>query len=209
VTILLRTIRKAKWYKHPGVLWLGTQDLQADALGDLYTESNRLSVWEIEESLSNLERILTAIAAGKDSLSNIDYALIDQQILSEINIKSEKKEGATIDIGVNSWHRDLIELSAGQIMDLAEAIHTKAKRDRVPHLILKERIREAVTSGRIDPAKLKEGLAAKVFETDPTTRAKVDVEAIRKAIADEREACAQIADKHNAEHISDEIRSRS
>ena len=80
---VLRKIRKSKWWKHPGVPWLAHSDLQADALGDLQTSSNQLSVYHIEDDKSNLEQIVTALAASRDTIANLDYALLDLQIVTD------------------------------------------------------------------------------------------------------------------------------
>ena len=84
---ILRTIRKSKWYKHERVPWLVEGELQADALGDLRTSDNELSVWLVEDDESNLEQVVTALAVTRQRISNVDYALFDLQFLSELNIK--------------------------------------------------------------------------------------------------------------------------
>ena len=57
---ILRQIRKAKWYKHPNVPWLNEGELQADALADLITKDNTLSVWMLEDE-TFVERAATAL----------------------------------------------------------------------------------------------------------------------------------------------------
>jgi hypothetical protein len=44
VPFFLSKIRKSKWYKHNDVPWLAEGELQADALGDLATNANALSL---------------------------------------------------------------------------------------------------------------------------------------------------------------------
>lgn len=159
---LLRTIRKAKWYKNENVPWLAEDELQADALADLSTKDNELSVWHIEDDRSNLEQVVTALAAGRDYIANLDYALFDQQILSAINIKIKDTKGGSPDEKVNSWHRDLVELSATKLMELAKAIQTKAVKERVLPKDIVRLIKQAVESGRINRAKLKPGVVGKI-----------------------------------------------
>jgi hypothetical protein len=45
VALVLRKIRKSKWYKSGSVPWLEEGDLRADALSDLATKGNKLSVY--------------------------------------------------------------------------------------------------------------------------------------------------------------------
>lgn len=102
--------------------------MQADALNDLRTSSNELSVWYIEDDESNLEHVITALAASGDTVANLDYALFDLQLITNSDIKIHQSPGITPDERVNAlWHRDLIELSASKIMRLATIIFTQAE----------------------------------------------------------------------------------
>jgi hypothetical protein len=153
--MILRKIRKAKWYRSEAVPWLASQDLQADALVDLATKGNRLSVYLVKDDQSNLERIIAGIAANCDFISDFDYALFAQEALDEIKINAEDTSGETPDIVVNSWHRDLVELSAANIFALAQVIGTKAERKRVLSRRVLELVAHAVASGQIERDKLR------------------------------------------------------
>ena len=103
---LLRKIEKNRWMPEA---YVAQDDVPADALRDLQTGSNKLSVWLIEEDKSDLERIVVALAAMRNVLSNLDYALLDSGILDKINIKMSDSLGNSPDLTANSrWHRDLI-----------------------------------------------------------------------------------------------------
>jgi len=162
VPFVLRKIRKAKWYKHRGVPWLAQGDLQADALGDLQTSNNELSVYYIESNKSNLERVVTALAANRDFISNLDYALLDLEVLSELGIKTERRAGETPDAQVNTWHIDLVELSAHKLMDLADAIYKHADKRRLQKKKLIQLIVKAVTSKCIDGTRLSPELSKEI-----------------------------------------------
>ena len=45
-----------------------------------------LSVWYIEDDKSNLEQVAVAVASTRDSFSPFDYALVDETLLTAINI---------------------------------------------------------------------------------------------------------------------------
>ncbi|MGB0383435.1 MAG: hypothetical protein ACPGWR_01305 [Ardenticatenaceae bacterium] len=163
MAFLLRKIRKAKWYKHQGVPWLDEGELQADALEDIATKGNELSVWYIEDDESNLEEVVTALAASGDVVANLDYALFDLQLITTLNIKIRQSPGITPDDTVNAlWHRDLYNLSASKIMGLADMILTQAQIRRVPKKKLLAMIAQAVSTGRIDRRKLRPRMAAKI-----------------------------------------------
>lgn len=151
---VLRKIRKAKWYKHPGVPWLAQSDLQADALADLQTSNNVLSVWYIEHDRSNLERVVTALAARCDRISNLDYALLDLEVVSGLGIKAESTPGETPDTEANTWHIHLVELSARKLTELANAIYEWADRQRIQKKRLTQLVAKAVASECIDRTRL-------------------------------------------------------
>lgn len=48
MALVLRKIRKSKWYKSGSVPWLEEGDLRADALSDLATKGNKLSVYLVD-----------------------------------------------------------------------------------------------------------------------------------------------------------------
>jgi len=97
VPFVLRKIRKAKWYKHENVPWLKVDELQADVLGDLYTENNALSVWLVTNDKSNLQRVAASLAANCEHLSNLDYALLNVELIADLNIKIVQKGGDSAD----------------------------------------------------------------------------------------------------------------
>ena len=90
MAFLLRKIRKPRWYKQD-LPWVAANDIQPDPLGDLTTSENKLSVWYVKDDKSNLDQVLAAIAASSGSLSNLDYALFNEHILSELKIEQSHK----------------------------------------------------------------------------------------------------------------------
>ena len=152
----LRKIRKAKWYKHPDVLWLGEGELQADALSDLKTEANELSVWFVEADRSNLERVIAALAAEGDHLSNFDYALCAVNDVLSLEIEVTQSPGRSPDQQANeAWHRDLTKLTARALLDLAGVIRSNDERHRVQKKQVEQLVARGVMSGKINREKLK------------------------------------------------------
>ena len=160
MAFLLRKIRKPRWYKQD-LPWVAANDIPPDPLGDLTTSENKLSVWYVKNDKSNLDQVLAAIAASSGSLSNLDYALFNEHILSEFKI--EQSLGGTPYDTVNTfYHRDLTELSGLRLVKLAKAILTNAERKRVPEKESLKLINEAVTSGGINRKKLQDGIKVKI-----------------------------------------------
>ena len=146
--LLLRQIRKSKWYKTSDVDWLREGELQADALGDISTSSNSLSVWEITEPESNLDVVIAALAAGRDAVSNFDFALFTQRRVLESDITIKNSSGKTCDEQVNQFHRELTELSSGKLFALAKIIQDDAKRERWQEPKVLGLISSAIATGR-------------------------------------------------------------
>jgi len=162
VPLLLRKIRKSKWYKNESVPWLQEDQIQADALGDLVTSSNSLSVWLVNDDQSNLEQVVVALASTCDFVSNIDYALFKVELLSGIGIEIEPNEGLTPYSEANHWHRDLTRITARKLIKLAELIYTDAQRMRIPEKKVLGLIKDAVKNKQIDIVDLQENIAKKV-----------------------------------------------
>lgn len=163
--LLLRKIRKPKWYKNPEIEWLKEGELQADALGDLGTKNNILSMYEIQEDRSNLESVVTALAVNCDSIANFDYALLNCKYVSNLGIEVQSTKGGTPDKTVNSSHYDLIELTAPRLMKLAETIQTSAERGRVREKTVLKLIVATVQQGTINLGDLKCPLKKKIRDS--------------------------------------------
>ena len=156
MALLLRKIRKSKWYRNPGVPWLPEGDLQSDALDDLSTRDNQLSVFHVEDDESNLRRVIAAMAANCTFLCNIDFALLDQKVIGEIGIEIRGTEGDLPDDHVNTnWHHHLCELSASRRMTLAMSIPSRAKIRRIGCKKVLEFVAEAVMAGEISRERVK------------------------------------------------------
>ena len=142
-SILRKLDQKASFY---ALDWLKDYDTQADALWSLRTKGNQLSVWLIDDNQSNLHRVVAALAAGRDTLDKIDYALIDEQVLDSLNIRSRKMDGLSPDGGANqNWHYDLAELSGKQLVALA--VYMRKRLVREPKSKVKTAILQSIQSG--------------------------------------------------------------
>lgn len=165
--LLLRKIRSTRWFGREEHAWLPDGEFQADALGDLNTEGNKLSVWEVEDDRSNFDDVVAGFAAARENLTNLDYALFDQRLLSDLNIKVVQTTGGTPSSSANTVHRELVELSATKRVDLAKAIQTTGVLDRLEIDDIGNLICQAVKSGQITREMLKEKLRAKVMNCFP------------------------------------------
>ena len=113
----MRVVRQPRWHKNPELDWLPDGDLQADALGELQTGGNALSVYRVENETGR-ERVIVALAANRDNLANLDYAIFDDAGLASIGVAINQPDGQTPDLGVNRLHYDLANLTAGRLVQL-------------------------------------------------------------------------------------------
>lgn len=146
---VLRKISRSKWYKqgHP---WLKSGELQADALTDLRTKDNSLSVWQIFDDKSNLDRVVTALATTVNRIANLDFALFNIEILGSLGIAANPTPGKSPDPVVNGWHLDLAELSANKVLVLAHAVSEHGVTNRVLEKRVLELITKSVIAGNIE-----------------------------------------------------------
>jgi len=154
VPLLLRAIRKSRWNK-TNCPWLAKDDIQADLLRDFETKDNTLSVWLVQDDRSNLNDVLLALGASRDTASNLDYTIFDVGLLANINIKLEINAGNTLYAKANCWHRDLVELTANKIVKLAESLLKDAELERFSEKEMIKLIQDAVNNKQIDRTKLK------------------------------------------------------
>src|SRR5436190_23422883 len=79
--------------------WLAVNDLRADALRDLETEGDKLSIYRVSEQVS-VQRILAALGANRDYFTKMDYILFDFAVVGDLAIAYEEVRGDTLDTAV-------------------------------------------------------------------------------------------------------------
>jgi len=155
VPLILRIVRKTRWEgEKPS--WLEKGEFHAEPLGDFMTSANSLSAWRIEDDQSNLQRVITALAANRARVANFDYVLFDGELLTVCHIKVEHTKGDSPDEEVNAWHFDLIELSAQKLVKLVEAVwEKKTEVKRISHKEIRNWILQAKELGQLEPDQIR------------------------------------------------------
>jgi len=163
---LLIKVKKAVWQKTKLPSFLASEDVPADCLADLRIKDNKLSVWYVSDDDSNLKRLLTALAASGDYLTNVDYLLFDYAIVSKLRLRIRKTDGGTPDRHANrEWHHDLVELSGRNVLDLAVTMLYDSAMGRELEKTLSGWITKAIANNEIDASILRPKLAARVVPT--------------------------------------------
>jgi len=154
---VLRKIKQGRWWP---TAWLSSDDdLPADAMSDLKTEGNELSVWWVNDDQSNLETIIAALAANCEFVANFDYALIRLADLDSLSLTVRESFGKTPCPGANQYHRDICELTGRKLLEIGLAIFRQSEtRQRFPQRQVIDLLHIALTSGWIDRSRLNESL---------------------------------------------------
>ena len=154
--VLRKLDRRAAFHS---VDWVRSGDVAGDALCNLRTQGNALSVWLIDDSRTNLERIIAAVAAGRMKLDKLDYALIGPERLEELGICITQEKGASGDDDANAlWHQDLRNLSGTKLVELAVLMQTHSEFKRVHKKEVGRLIAASIQGGFIDPSRLDDRL---------------------------------------------------
>jgi len=160
LSILFRKLERKVYMEPQKADELG--GLQADALRNFITKENALSVYEVENKLIDIERILAAIAGMRDNVQEVDYATFDSNLLEEFEIKTKKIKGDTADDEVNNLHIDLIDLTAKQVCLLASSIQKDGNLMRILKKKIGREITEGLKKGYLNKNKINEKLLPKL-----------------------------------------------
>ena len=156
----LRAIRQRRWFTYPDILWLSQGELQSDALLDLRTVGNAISIYEVRDDTDEL-RVATALAANRDNVDVIDYAVFEDIHFTALDLELAQPEGETPDVIVNTLHHDLRNLPARQLVGLAEII-SSGVHTRIPRKTVSSLLTEAIEAERLDRGRIKLSLLSKL-----------------------------------------------
>lgn len=159
--LLLRTITKPKWVAPD---WIAAGEVPADALSDLRSSDNKLSVWHVESDQGNLNMVLAAYAANRERLDKLDYTLLEEGIVMAMSIDCVKSEAHTPHLSANAAHRDLVELTVKKVMFLAQEM-MPLPRVRVTEKQVKRLLLEALEHGALDRSQMKSELLSQLGRT--------------------------------------------
>lgn len=138
--------------------WLGTDDVKGDAAKCLITEESSLSVYVLKDPDAQMERVVAALALTRDSLKNIDWAIVPETVLDLCEIQRDYVEGGTPDPDVNQWHCNLVKLTLAKIARLATAIRSQGKVGRCQHKDVGEAVQKSLRTNPIDSTQINSDL---------------------------------------------------
>ena len=144
----LRVIRQGKWHRYPEVDWLEIGDLKGDALSDIQTQDGKLSVYLVDSEVDR-RRVVVALAATRENVSNIDYAVFENARLVLLGIMVDQSPGKMPDQTVNGMHYELGRLTTKRLTQLADVV-SAGEHKRILKKRIKELLKEAIDAGRLD-----------------------------------------------------------
>ena len=152
----LRTVQKSRWHPKPEWKGWGHNELQGDALLDLQTKGNALSVFSVDEG-ADIDRIVSALAATRQYLSHLDYVVFDDISLMSSGIAFIQTDGETPDKEVNDVHYDVVNLTVSKLVQVAQIV-SKCKRQRITKREMKSKLQLALDDQRLDSNKVNDSL---------------------------------------------------
>lgn len=158
MTRYLRMVRQGRWYR-PRWLADTASEWQGDALSDLVTGKNALSVYQADSD-EMIDLAVATLASNRDSLCNLDYTLIDDVLISRMDIHLRQVDSTTPHTAGNKLHWDIEHLTAANIFTLMQSI-TADTVTRVKWKRVREMLQCAIKDGHIDPCNLSSGIKKK------------------------------------------------
>jgi hypothetical protein len=155
VPLLIRKIKKRKWDKPEASPGAPDSPVPAEPIADFCTVNNEISVWHIEEDQANLERVITALSANTDFVSNFDYAIFDAQIVLDLALELKATPGGSPDDEANQkWHRDIVVATADNLCALVKSIYGQCAKERISEADIRSNLKKAIESTQIAVARL-------------------------------------------------------
>src|SRR5687768_6860290 len=88
--------------------WFGDNDVKGDALKDVSTDNNAISVYRVESRDDPMiGRVVFALTLTRDSVADMDIVLLDEEVIRNCGIDAQKNSGSTPVLDVNEAHYDL------------------------------------------------------------------------------------------------------
>ena len=161
MSLFLRAIKQARWFKKPVVDWLEDDELKGDALSDIEDRNGKLSVYKVTHE-ADIERISVALAATKDGPDKVDCAVFADANLKSLGITINQTKGETPDDEVNMLHHELGNLTVKRLVKLAKII-SAGEHSRIQQKEIRRLLHESVCTRRLDRTQFTEKLKKELW----------------------------------------------
>lgn len=151
--------------------WDGTVNLNrpdakvcGDAITDLKTSNNMLSVWNVDGE-EQINESVAVIALGRERLDKVSYVILENNVIeNEINLSFQNNAGKCKPITkeeILKRHRDIVELDSAQLENLAAYMLNRVQEEQnatKDEEDIKKIVAKMVDEKKVDPSKIKEKL---------------------------------------------------
>jgi hypothetical protein len=148
--------------EHDQLSWLNNDELPSDALLNVKTQNNSLSIYLLDDEGADLEKILCAHASTRDHINRIDYVVISEDMLLETGMELENTPGQTPVNYVNDLHHDIVHISADRLIGMVKSSIINGWICRLTPPKVKKLIKSHVDIGTIKLEQLKHGVQTKL-----------------------------------------------
>jgi hypothetical protein len=97
-------------------------DCPPEALVQIFDNRAGVSTWRVSTE-EEVERVIAAQAFMRGTIGDFAYCLLDENVLREDGITLKNTPAKTMDKHVNDLHIDIVDLSAQQLIRLAQIIN--------------------------------------------------------------------------------------
>lgn len=141
--------------------WLDMPLHDSDSISDITTKKHELSVWKVNDDLSNLNEVALAIALSRDYVSGIYLVLLNPEEIRERfswDLDIKQSDGDTLYTTMRKDHVNLMITTLTEMGYIAEYIHKSIDSPKIKYIdeiILKEILYNEAQAGHIENLKSK------------------------------------------------------
>lgn len=155
--------------------WDGTETVQrpgalvcGDAITDLKTTHNMLSIWKVNDD-SQINESIAAVALGRDRLAKVSFVILEENEIEQVlNLSLENNEGKCkpiIEESILKRHRDIVQLDSRQLESLSAYMLQRVQdshNDDKDNEQIKEIVAALIQQNKVDPTKINSKLKAEL-----------------------------------------------
>ncbi len=162
MALLVRKIEKSKWLQNDIT---SGEDVSADAITNcIKTSQNTLSTWRIDNE-EQIDTAVLAIVSAHQHLDTIDVVWLSQDHLEKEGIHIQDTPGNTPIADLVESHVNIVGLTYKSLGKIAHSIVRRFSNNgvrRYTRTRLKEILRKAISSGRLDAERIAPSIAKKL-----------------------------------------------
>ena len=143
-----------------------TPSICGDAMSDLRTKENRLSVWK-GDSTEDIDDAVVALALSRDKVQKLSYLILREESLAKLEIEiadDHVGKAPGLEDSILSKHRDMIEMDFFHLGFLAEYMSDLAKNPNNQYTRTKKEIKDLLEKYRADKKINLDGMNQKLRE---------------------------------------------